>query len=262
MPGFVERISIAPIKSLALVHPERVELGERGVDGDRRFWLVTPDGRLVNGHVYPQLMQVQPEWDEHSRRLALRFPGGEVVEGIVEPGEPFAAQLYGQDHPSRRVPGPWQDALCEFVEGPMTLLWSEAGASDRGDEGGWVSVVSRASLEKLAEVIGMDEPIDGRRFRMLFEIGGVEAHEEDTWIGSNVQLGPAVVSVGGDVGRCAITKRDPDTGVTDLDTLKGLARYRREGKTEPLPLGIHAAVAVPGPVAVGDAVAPAVAVRA
>jgi uncharacterized protein YcbX len=52
-----------------------------------------------------------------------------------------------------------------------------------------------------------------------------------------------------------VTTQDPDTGCTDLDTLKGLAGYRSDvGSTEPLPLGIHAAVAEPGLVRVGDPV--------
>ena len=55
------------------------------------------------------------------------------------------------------------------------MLWSEGGAVDRGrDRGGWVSLVSRGSLERLRAEAGVDEPVDGRRFRMLFEIDGVE----------------------------------------------------------------------------------------
>ena len=58
----------------------------------------------------------------------------------------------------------------------------------------------------------------------------------------------------GDVGRCAVTTRNPDTGEVDLDTLKTLAAYRPEGRTEPLPFGVHAAVVQPGRVRVGDGV--------
>jgi uncharacterized protein YcbX len=50
-----------------------------------------------------------------------------------------------------------------------------------------------------------------------------------------------------------ITKQNPDTGCIDLDTLKGLAAYRGAAETtEPLPFGIHAAVAETGRVRVGD----------
>lgn len=254
MASRVARISIAPVKALALVHPEEVELGWRGVAGDRRFWLVDRDGRLVNAKRRPQLLLVRAEWDEAARRLGLVFPDGRRVEGIVEPGEPVAATLYGRPHPSRTVPGPWQKALSEYVGEPLTLLWSEHGAVDRGSGGGAVTVVSAGSLERLREEAGSEGPLDSRRFRMLFEVDGVAAHEEDAWIGHRLALGEAVVALVGDVGRCAVTTKNPATAETDLDTLGALARYRRDGRSEPLPFGVHGAVVEPGRVRVGDLV--------
>jgi uncharacterized protein YcbX len=253
--GRVARISIAPVKALHLVNPDEVELGRRGVTGDRRFWLLDADGRLVNGKRHPELMRVRPDWDEASRRLVLAFPDGTIVEGRVEPGEPFAAELYGTPHPSRTVPGPWQAALSGFAGEPLTLLWSEGGAQDRGvDHGGWASLVSRASLERLRQEARAAEPVDGRRFRMLFEIDGVDPHEEDGWLGRQVSIGEAVIVPAGDVGRCVVTTCDPDTAVSDFDTLKLLADYRPEGVTEPLPFGVYCDVAVPGRVRIGDPV--------
>jgi uncharacterized protein YcbX len=264
MEGRVVRICIAPVKALHVVSPDEVELTHAGVVGDRRFWLVDRDRRLVNGKRHPELMRVQPEWDEASRRLALAFPDRSVVQGEVEPGELFEAELYGTAHPSRPVPGPWQEALSKFAGQPVTLLWSEGGAQDRGnDRGGWASLVSRGSLEQLGAEAGATDEVDGRRFRMLFEIDGVEAHEEDTWLGNRVAIGDAVIVPLGDVGRCVVTTCDPDTGLSDFDTLNLLAGYRREGVTEPLPFGVYCDVAVPGRVRVGDAVRPApLAVRA
>lgn len=183
--------------------------------------------------------------------------GGSVVEGVAQPGEPFAAELYRVPHPSRTVAGPWQEALSEFVGRPLVLLWSEGGARDRGnDHGGWASLISRGSLERLRREAGAAEPVDGRRFRMLFEIDGVDAHEEDRWLGQRVAIGEAVIVPVGDVGRCVVTTCDPDSAVSDFDTLKLLASYRPKGVTEPLPFGVYCDVAVPGRVRVGDPVLP------
>ena len=256
MAGSVVRISIAPVKSLHLVHPEEIELTREGVVGDRRFWLLDSAGRLANGKRFPQLMQIRPEWDEATRRLAFELPGGERIDGVVEPGEPVETSLYRTPHPSRRVGGPWEDAISELAGEPLRLLWSERGAVDRGnDRGGWATIVSRASLERLRVAAGEAEPPDGRQFRMLFEIDGVGAHEEDDWIGAHVRVGGAVVSPLGDVGRCVTTTRNPDTGEFAYGTLDALAGYRREGVTEPLPLGVYCDVVEPGRVRVGDAVA-------
>ena len=82
------------------------------------------------------------------------------------------------------------------------------------------------------------------------------AHEEDSWLGTQVRVGEATIELNGDVGRCVVTSQDPDRGVTDLDTLGALAQYRREGRNEPLPFGVYGAVVVPGRVQIGDAVQP------
>jgi uncharacterized protein YcbX len=59
----------------------------------------------------------------------------------------------------------------------------------------------------------------------------------------------------GNVGRCALTTQNPDTGAPDLDTLKALAAYRQVVETtEPLPFGVYATVAHAGRVRVGDTV--------
>jgi len=252
----VVRISIAPVKSLGLVHPDEVVLERFGVRGNRRFWLVDGDGRLFNNKRGGPLVRLRPEWDEDTRQLALTFPDGTRVAGTVELGERVDALMYGHPHPSRRVVGPWEDAITRFVGRPLTLLHADDHAVDRGYRGGSVSLVSRASLERLREEAGVDEPVDGRRFRMLFEIDGVGAHEEDDWLGTQVRVGEATIVLHGAVGRCVVTSHDPDTGVTDLDTLGTLASYRREGPGEPLPFGVYGAVAVPGRVRVGDPVLP------
>jgi uncharacterized protein YcbX len=186
----------------------------------------------------------------------LTLPDGERVEGVVQLGQHVAAQMYGHPHPSRRVVGPWEDAISRVAGTSLTLLWAEDHATDRGYRGGDISLVSRASLDRLGREADADRPIDGRRFRLLFEIDGVDEHAEDEWLGTQVQVGDAVLLLNGDIGRCVVTSHDPETGITDLDTLGTLARYRREGRNEPLPLGVYGSVAVPGRVRVGDAVLP------
>jgi uncharacterized protein YcbX len=92
---------------------------------------------------------------------------------------------------------------------------------------------------------------------MNFGIDGLSEHEEDGWVGRRVRLGDAIVEPQGNVGRCAVTTQNPDTGAPDLDTLKALADYRGDVETtERLPFGVHATVAQPGPVRVGDTVEP------
>jgi uncharacterized protein YcbX len=104
---------------------------------------------------------------------------------------------------------------------------------------------------------GETQAVDPRRFRMTFGVEGVAAHEEDSWIGREVHVGEALLRVLGNVGRCAATTRQPETGVVDFRTLHHLQRYRGDvDTTEPLPFGVHASVLQPGRVHVGDTVEP------
>src|SRR5262245_43011402 len=160
MDAHVARISLAPVKSLGLVHPDGVDLLPGGVRGDRRFWMVDEDGRLFNNKRHGPMVTIRPVWDEDSRRLELSFPDGTTVEDVVELGEPVAVQLYGRPHPSRRVLGPWEDAIGSHVGRPITLLWSENHATDRGAGGGDVSIVSRGSLQRLREEAGASDAVD------------------------------------------------------------------------------------------------------
>jgi uncharacterized protein YcbX len=251
----VTRIQIAPVKALGLVFPDAVDLGVDGVIGDRRFWMTDADGRLMNNKRIGPLVLIRPEWDEGTRELTLAFPDGSTVAGTVELGESTEPIIYGEPLRSRPVLGPWQQALSDFAAEPLSLWWSEHGAVDRGRHGGVASLISRGSLARIGEVAETG-PLDGRRFRMLIEVDGVDPHAEDAWIGRRVQVGEAQIRFNGDVGRCLVTSQNPDTGVTDVDTLGALARYRREGVTEPLPLGVYGEVVEPGRVRIGDNVTP------
>jgi uncharacterized protein YcbX len=251
----VSWISTTPVKALALAQLTEVELLERGPRGDRCFFLVDESNRLVNntGKRGP-LQLIHAAYDEDAGRLTLQFPDGTTVDGETVAGEELTTTFHRRPRAVRRVAGPWDEALSETAGEPLRLVATVVGA-DRG-RGGAATLLGEASLGAIAEVLGVDR-IDPRRFRMNFGIDGIEAHEEDGWIGRRIQVGEAIVVPQGNVGRCAITTQNPDTGQVDLDTLHALADYRGEVETtEPLPFGIHAAVAEPGRIRLGDSVSP------
>ena len=246
-------ISRTPVKALRLEHLEEAELGEGGVEGDRRFYLVGEAGRLISNKDVPVFQLVQASYDAVGDALTLTLPDGRTVTGAVERGDEVQTTFHKRPRAARLVVGPWSEALSELAGEPLRLVEPSTSAVDRGRNGA-ASLLATASLGALGEVLGVGA-VDGRRFRMNFGIDGLDPHEEDSWIGRRVQVGEAVVIPHGNVGRCVITTQNPDTGVSDLDTLKGLAAYRRELETtEPLPFGVHAAIVTPGRVRVGDAV--------
>jgi uncharacterized protein YcbX len=174
----------------------------------------------------------------------------------VELGEAEQVDIYERTLHARPVLGELSAALSEHCGNPVRLFAapSDANALDRGPDGA-VTLLAVASIERLREEAGAGEPVDPRRFRMTFGVEGLGPHEEDSWMGAEVRVGDVLVRVAGNVGRCALTTRNADTGVVDLKTLHHLAAYRRDVETtEPLPFGVYAEVVRPGRVRVGDPV--------
>ncbi len=257
MRGTVAWITIAPVKSLALQPLDEVRLELSGAVGDRQFFLLDDDGRLVNAERFGRLVGVQARYDNAARTLELRFPNGDVVEAEVQTDCEVETAIYHGALTADAVVGPWADALAEWIGRPVQLVRPHSRtATDRGEQGG-VTLVSTAALDALAVEAGC-EGVDGRRFRMLFGVDGIPAHAEDAWVGGDVRVGEALVKLHGNVGRCVVTTLDPDTGERDLDTLRTLTRYRGEVETtERLPFGVWGQVLEPGTVRLGDTVEPA-----
>lgn len=245
----VSRLAIAPVKGLGLVHPEEVVLRRDGVATDRRFYLVDPDGRLVNNKTCGELMQVRPEVSADAGTLTLRFPNGEVSAEVAL-GAAIETSFYGRPVTGRLVDGPWSEAISDHAGRPLRLVRTDehGAAIDRVHV---VSVISDGSLRALARHAGVDS-VDGRRFRMTIEIEGCDEHEEDGWIGGEVEIGGARIRVTGPVGRCAVTTRNPDTGTSDLDTLGALAGYRTVKESKAFGCGVCGDVVVEGSVRIGD----------
>ncbi len=90
---------------------------------------------------------------------------------------------------------------------------------------------------------------------MTFGIDEIPAYGEERWIGRNVRVGEATLAVRGNVGRCAVTSHDPETGRRSVDTLRLLKTHRDDvATTESLPFGVWAKILAPGSVAIGDPV--------
>lgn len=269
----ITALQTTPIKGAMLDRPDAVEIGPNGVVTNRRFFLVDGRGLMFNGKREGRLARLHADYDPVSGRLSVRLPGGETVTGVPRlVGEKIETSFYGRPVAGHEVDGPFAEALSDFVGQPLRLL-----ASDRpGDAVDLhpVTIVSGASIAALAARMPGDV-IDRRRFRMLVEVDGCDAHAEDGWLGREVSLGDAVVRVEGPVPRCVVTTHDPDTGLANADTLRAIVAYRgarSDGDLETpvahLPdngkavFGVYASVVRPGRARIGAEVAVAAPVRA
>jgi uncharacterized protein YcbX len=246
----VARISITPVRTFRLSHPAEVELTGRGVVANRRFMLVDAEGRRLRSSLTVWPVPVTADWDEAAETLRVAIDG-EILEGPALGDERLTVDYNGRPLPTVVVDGPWAEPLSR-LQGSSVRIVRPDGPGQLQEAP--VTLVSHASLGRLEREAGRS--VDPRRFRMLFDLAGLGEHEEDTWNGRRVRIGAAVVRVGGGVGRCAVTTRDPDTGERDLDTLRLLRGYREPLEDGEIPFGVYAEVEGPGRVRVGDEVAP------
>jgi hypothetical protein len=239
----VSRINVTPVKSLRLHHPDSVDLGPAGALEDRRFLLVDADRRLYNGKRDMSLVRTAATWDPASRLLMMTIPSGESLEGEVVRNSPVVVEVYGRRVRGHAIEGPWADALSDLVGRSLTVIEREddVWATDSRP----ATLVSRSSLDLIDG--------DGRRFRMLLEVEGLEAFAEEAWRSRRVQVGEATLLVGDATPRCAVPSASPDTGRRDRDVLGELIDVRGAVDDEPC-LGVYAEVLEPGTVRVGDEV--------
>jgi uncharacterized protein YcbX len=248
----VARISVAPVKGFRLHHPDEVHLGVDGVAGNRRFFVIGSDGARLRGSQTPWLALVDAEYDQGAEELSMLFPDGSEVRGVaVGDGERIHTAAGTLDLEGTVVEGPWTAPMTALADSPVRLVRADDLAAAANAP---AALVSDGSLARFAAAAGVDS-VDARRFRMLFELSGCEPHEEDSWEGRRFSIGDAVVCVGPGVDRCAVTTRDPETALRDLDTLRVLADYRgRRASDGAVVFGVYADVESPGRVCVGDVV--------
>jgi len=243
----VSALAIAPVKGMRVQPADALDLGPAGAAGDRRFVVVDHEGALLLSTRTPKLLQIVPRLAGGTLRLT--FPDGRTVEDVPEPGRRATSANYaGRPLPGHLVEGALSEAVAEHLGRPAQLLMLDPG--ERGADDAPVTVMSTASLLALAPALDGSVP-DPRRFRMTVSIEGATAWQEHGWGGREIAVGDAVLRGADTVARCVVTTRDPDTGATDVPTLKALAALR--GKRD-VTFGIWCDVVAPGRVAVGDPV--------
>ncbi|MES2209721.1 MAG: MOSC N-terminal beta barrel domain-containing protein [Chloroflexota bacterium] len=251
----VVRLSIAPVRSLALEHPSEILLTENGVAEDRRFYLIDERGFLVDRVVVGRLVQASAHTDSAGERLRIGLPDGTVLEGDVALGGAVETHLHGRVAVGHEVIGPWGEALSPLADRAVRLVRTDrVGGTRRGNP---ASLLTQGSVDELARQSGVAS-VDARRFRMLIELDGTTPHEEDDWIGGRVAIGETILRVTERDARCAITTQDPDTGERDLDTLRTILSYRGpmpDSKGAPKAMfGVLADVEQAGRIRLGDEV--------
>ncbi len=242
-----------PVKGFALHSVAAVELDGNGAIGDRDFFMVDDERRLVSITKIGTFASWRAEFNRVAETLALTSNDGQRFEAPTPLGDAVVGEFFDDRVVAGHiVEGQWSEWLSDVAGRRLTLVRADSsgGAFDEHP----VTLLADASVEEL----GKHAPggtLDARRFRMLIGFDGVDAYTEDTWNGRQLSVGAAELRVRGPVPRCNATTRDPDSGVKDVKTLRLIEEQRGlqpNDSGEGLNCGVYADVITPGEIAVGD----------
>lgn len=233
----ISALNIYPVKSCAGIALRQAQLCATGLEHDRRWMVIKPDGYFVTQRESPRLALIKPAL--HDQGLILNAPGMPTI------------QVAGVDHSQAKEVAIWRDCCPAFDEGDVVAEWlseflqqpvrmtrfddahqrisnrdwtGELTAANRFSDGYPLLVISAASLTDLNS--RLEKPLMMNRFRPNIVIDGVGSYIEDTvdeMCGDGFRLKLIKPCT-----RCKITTTNQDTGVVEGDEpLLTLVRYRR-----------------------------------
>jgi uncharacterized protein YcbX len=214
-----------PVKCMAGEPLEQVELDARGLVGDRWYAVQDGEGRYATGKNTRRFRQ-------HDEVFGYRAA---TVEAGVQVRCGTESWLAGD---------PQLDAQLSRSLGEPVRVVPESGTSHFDDSP--VSLVSTASLRWCAAELGVDA--DARRLRANLVIEASTAFIEESWVGTDVAIGSAVLRVVARTTRCRTIDLAQDGADATRRWLKPLGDSRQSQ------IGVYAQVVRPGTVRVGDPV--------
>lgn len=221
-----------PVKSMQGERVESVDVESQGVSGDRGYALFDLEtGYGLTARRRPELLcafaAAQPDGT-----VVITLPDGSVAadDNALSEWLGHPVTLRAAAEPGRRVyesPADFEhDADWEPFRG-ATGAFHDSGRAN-------LSVVSTTTMRDWS----------WRRFRPNVVVDGAE---EDSLVGSRVNLGGATLDVAAQIKRCVmVTRPQPDGIDKDLDVLRTIHR-ERDGY-----LAVGCTVVVPGTMGVGD----------
>ena len=218
-----------PVKGFTPESRESLAVADGRIAGDRvlgfRF-ADTPEpdeawgrkhGMLALMHT-PGITRLRLIYNEAAQRLQISLDGELLVEDGLDPAGREricgAVANFAKDLPESGLRGHPERLPLRLVGDGRTPRYQ-----DRPD--GYITIHGRASVQALGKALG-DPNLSELRFRSNVSVDGLEAFEEQGWIGNTVRVGSMRFRVQAPIGRCLATHANPETGQRDRPILTTL----------------------------------------
>jgi MOSC domain-containing protein len=217
-----------PVKSLAGERLKTASVDARGLEGDRLWALVDPDGGIASGK---------------TTRRFRKVPGLLHHRSHLDGGLPVITLADGR---SARADVPAVDALVAAITPPGWLLQREN--STPYFDAAAVHIVTTTTLATLSEAVGESVPLQRLRPNLLVDLEHPGPFPEDSWLGRTVRIGSVALRVVDRCERCVMVGHSQATLESRPRLLKTI------GAVNDACAGVYAEVTAPGDLSEGDAV--------
>ena len=236
---FLSHIRLYPIKGCAGTDLQQAHMDARGLQYDRRWMLVNPQGSDIHQFDHPRLANVVVSLADNG--LQVQAPNMSPLHIPFQPEQSTLLTVEWFEGSCEALPvseraDTWfQDFLhtsCRLVFMPeSTRRFVDADYALNHNLAAFTSfpyhLLGEASLEDLNQRLATPVPLD--RFRPNLVIAGSPPFAEDSC--KTLQIGHYTFHIVKPCDRCAITTVDPMQGImTGKEPLQTLARYRTFNK--------------------------------
>lgn len=254
------QLFIHPIKSTRGLSLTRATVEPLGLEDDRRWMLVRPDGSFITGREAPSLVRVSAIPSEGGLRLSA--PEQPELRVPVPPAgaERLDVTIWGDRCSAARAGEAADRWFSQYLGEPVHLVHVDARTERPVDpryarpedrvgfpDGFPLLLLSQASVDELNR--RLPRPVTVEHFRPNLVVAGCEPFAEDSW--KRLRVGTVELEVVKSCARCVFTTMDPLTGVKarDGEPLRTLSGFRRrDGKVL---FGQNVLVRRPGTLQVG-----------
>jgi len=169
----------------------------------------------------PGLAALRLTWDHDTWRLRVEHAGQVLLDDVLDAGgrERFAAAI------EHYVLGLDDNPLSSQKDRrPLRVVGDGITPRYQDREPGYATVHGRASVAALASSVGEAPALTERRFRSNIAVEGLDAWEEQRWVGRTLRIGAVAFHAPHPVTRCLATHANPVTGRRDVPVMKTLLR--------------------------------------
>jgi uncharacterized protein len=222
-----------PVKSCLGLDESRLHVGLEGLEGDRRYMVVRPDGTFITARTHPQLQQVRVFWLEDGIRLCAPLMGELELRPADFVAEAVTTGVWS-DQFDARATHPEADAwFSQLLNEPARLLWLGVTSLRYREtlrqhvsfaDGYPLLLMSQTSLDDLNQRAPTPQLMS--QFRPNLVVSDTAAFAEDSW--RRIRIGEVEFLIAKPCSRCVMTTLDAAAGRyhPQREPLATLATYR------------------------------------